>query len=335
MNTWHSWWWIALFIPLVVIGYGIYLKRNNRSPALVMSSANEFKTLPKGWRSKWIFVPIVLKITALVLIIIAMMRPQSADVQVKRNVEGVDVVVALDVSDSMLIEDMKPENRLESAKETIKEFVEGRISDRIGLVCFSGESYTRMPLTLDYDVLLKSLLEVEVSKIIKLGTAIGVAIANSVARLRNSKAKSRIIILLTDGENNSGTIDPITALDIAKGYGMRIYTIGLGKDGQAMLPIITEDSRGRKRKTYQPIHSKVNVPLLTRLAEETGGRFYRVKDGFSLKKVFSEIDQLEKSKIETQRFVQYSEMYLPFAVWGFFLYLLGVFLENTLLRRGP
>src|SRR5690606_20888956 len=220
-------------------------------------------------------VPFALKILALIFVVVALARPQEASTQIKKNVEGIDIVIALDISDSMLIEDMKPVNRLEASKKTIAEFIKGRTSDRIGLVVFSGEAYTRVPLTLDYKLLLENLSEVKTTRNIKMGTAIGVALANAVGRLKESTAKSRIIIFMTDGENNSGTIDPETALDIAKGYGVKIYSIGIGRDGQAQLPVIMEDAFGRKIKRYRPMHSQINEDLLSRFATETGGKFWR------------------------------------------------------------
>ena len=235
----------------------------------------------------------------------------------------------------MLIEDMRPENRLEASKKTIRDFIEGRNSDRIGLLVFSGESYTRVPLTLDYPLLKESLAAVETSRNIKMGTAIGVALANAVGRLKDSTAKSRVVIFLTDGENNSGTIDPETALDIAKGYNVRIYTIGMGKDGQAQLPVFIEDARGRKIKRYRPIHSKVNEELLSRLAQETGGQYFRATTTRGLESVFSEIDRMEKTKIEVNEYTKYAELFPPYLKWSMFLFFLSVLLGRTYLRRGP
>jgi len=278
---------------------------------------------------------LALKLISLILAIIALARPQQSSVKIKRNIEGIDIVVALDISDSMLIEDMRPENRLESSKLTIKRFVEKRISDRIGLVVFSGESYTRVPLTLDYPLLQKSLAEVKTTRNIKLGTAIGVALTNAVGRLKDSTAKSRVVIFLTDGENNSGTIDPETAIEIAKGYGIKIYSIGMGKDGQAQLPIYTTDSRGRKRKYYRPMHSKINEELLNLMASETGGRSYRAISTNALENVFKDIGELEKTKIETTQFTRYEELYFNYLFWAMLLYVASVLLSNSLLRRFP
>ncbi len=325
----------ALFalIALYVGYYFLFLKSDK--PSLKYSSVNELKKLPRGIRSYLSGIPIILKILTLALITIAFARPQTSDTKIKRNVEGIDIMIALDVSDSMLIEDMKPVNRMESSKKTIEDFISKRVSDRIGLVVFSGESYTRVPLTLDYPILIDSLRKVAPTRSIKMGTAIGVALANAVARLKDSTAKSRIVILLTDGENNSGTIDPETSLEIAKGYGIKIYAIGAGVDGEAQLPVIQQDPFGRQIKTYQPIHSKVNDELLGRLASETGGKYYRASSTGALQKVFQDIDRLEKSKIDVNKFTRYNELYQNFLKWAVYLLIAAIFLKLTILRRGP
>ena len=204
----------------------------------------------------------------------------------------------------------------------------------MGLIVFSGESYTRIPMTLDHPVLLESLRQVETTKNIKMGTAIGVALANAVARLRDSKAESRVIIFLTDGENNSGTIDPETALDIAKGYGVKIYSIGMGVDGQTQLPDFI-DMGGRKVKRYRPIFSQVNEKLLSRMAKETGGKYFRANTSRALEGVFSEIDKLETTKIEVNIYTKYKELFPQFLYLALGLYFLSVLLEQVLLRRGP
>ena len=182
---------------------------------------------------------------------------------------------------------------------------------------------------------LQSLKEVETTRNIKMGTAIGVALANAVGRLKNSTAKSRIVIFLTDGENNSGTIDPATALDIAKGYGVTIYSIGMGKDGQAQLPIFIQNSRGQKIKRYRPIHSKVNEQLLEKMASETGGKFWRATTSKALQGVFDEINNLEKTKIEVNSYTKYAELFPRWLEWALIFYLLALFLGRTFLRRGP
>ena len=335
MITWHSPLAFLLFVPLLLTLAWIFWTKNKRNPSLLFSGLSELKQTPKSTKSYLTIIPFVLKVLAVSLAIVALARPQRADIKVKKNVEGIDIVVALDISDSMLIEDMAPENRLESSKETIKKFVEGRVSDRIGLVVFSGESYTRVPLTLDYPMYLQSLKQVETTRNIKMGTAIGVALANAVGRLKDSDAESRIVIFLTDGENNSGTIDPATALEIAKGFGVKIYSIGMGKDGQAQLPIFIQNSRGQKIKRYRPIHSKVNEQLLEQMAKETGGRFWRATTSKALQGVFDEINRLEKTKIEVNSYTRYAELFPRWLEWSLLLYLVALFLGRTFLRRGP
>ena len=190
-----------------------------------------------------------------------------------------------------------------------------------------------MPLTLDYPLLLNNLAEVKTSRNIKMGTAIGVALANAAGRLKDSKAKSRIVVFLTDGENNSGTIDPETALEIAKDYGIKIYSIGMGVDGQAQLPVFVKDGRGRTIKQYRPMHSKVNEPLLRRFADETGGKFWRATTGKALSEIFDEIDSLEKTKIDINQFTKYDELYQKYLIWGVVLFLAGLALERSVFRR--
>jgi Ca-activated chloride channel family protein len=280
------------------------------------------------------WMPALAMLVALVMIIVALARPQRADTKISKNVEGIDIMLVLDVSDSMLIEDMKP-NRLEACKQMLKEFVQKRATDRLGLVIFAGEAYTRVPLTLDYKILQDSIAAIKISRNIKMGTAIGVALAAGAGRMKESTARSRVMVFLTDGENNSGTIDPETALDIAKGYGIRIYTIGAGVDGDAQLPIETQDAFGRKVKRYQPIHSTVNDELLGKMASDTGGKYYRATDNTSLKKVFTDIDRLEKSKIDVNQYTKYAELYEPWLMWGVALFLISWFLQVTVFRKVP
>ncbi len=334
MTTWASAWAFILLLPLVGALLWRWWRKKNHA-TLQFSSLQLLLKASRGVRARVVELPSILKFVALVLAVVALARPQRADTKIKRNVEGIDIMIALDISDSMLIEDMQPENRMESCKLIIKQFIEKRVSDRIGLVVFSGESYTRVPLTLDYPLLQKSLAAVETARYIKMGTAIGVALANSVARLRESTAKSRVVILLTDGENNSGTIDPQTALDIAKGYGIRVYTIGAGQDGDAQLPIYMETPTGEKIKRYRPIHSNVNDELLGRIASETGGKYYRATTTDALKRVFEDIDSLEKTKIEVNQYTRYAELFPPYLQWAVWLWLAALLLGQFILRRGP
>ena len=323
-----------LLIPLVAAAAWAWLRRRERRPSIRFGGLSALSAIKPALRARLAWTPWALQALAASLAIVALARPQRADVKVKRSVEGIDIMLVLDVSDSMMIEDMAP-NRIEACKEVMKRFIDGRVSDRIGLIIFSGESYTRVPLTLDYKMLQKNLGEVKISRNIKMGTAIGVALANAVARLKDSTAKSRVIVFLTDGENNSGTIDPETALDIAKGYGLKIYTIGAGRDGDSQLPIEMEDAFGRKVKRYQPIHSTVNDELLGKMASETGGKYYRAETGDALAKVFRDIDRLEKTKIESNQFTKYAEIYPPWAWMAALISLASFVLGRTWLRRAP
>jgi Ca-activated chloride channel family protein len=335
MITWHD--PQAFFGFIGVVGVvALYLwRRRNLHPSLQFTSLQVIQSIPKSLRMHLAWIPDFLKFVAVGFAILALARPQSVDTHIRRNVEGIDIMVVLDISDSMLIEDMMPENRLESSKAMIQKFIEGRSSDRIGLIIFSGESYTRVPLTLDYPLLLQSVRDIEITRNIKMGTAIGVALANAVARIKDSTAKTRVIIFLTDGENNTGTIDPITALEIAKGFKIRVYSIGMGKDGESQLPVYFEDSFGRKVKRYRPIHSDINVELLQRMADETGGKFWRATSGEALENAFREIDGLEKSKIEVNQFSKYTELFFPYLQVAILCYALALVLSRTVLRRNP
>lgn len=325
----------AFFLVIPLLGLIVRQWLNGKKRAALRFSSRSVVPQQKTWRIYTSSLPLGLQYMALLLLIVALARPQTKDELIKKNIEGIDIIITLDISDSMLIEDMPPINRLESAKETIKGFVKGRQSDRIGLVLFMGESFTKIPLTLDYGMITNELEGIQPSRTIKMGTAIGVALANSVARLKDSKAKSRIIVFLTDGENNSGTIDPVTALAIAKDEGIKLYTIGLGKDGETRLPIYGYDAFGRKTKSYQPFHSTVNEELLQRMATETGGKFWRATSYNGLKDVFDEIDQLERTTIEVNKFTRYHEHYAPWIQWALILLLVSVLWREVILRRFP
>ena len=325
-----------LFIPLIIFLVQSILRKGKKKAFIQFSSIETLKSLPKGLRAFFSFLPSFLKFLSLAFVILALARPQKANIKTKRNIQGIDIIVALDVSSSMLIEDMTPaKNRLNASKATIKEFIEGRTSDRIGLIVFSGESYTRVPLTLDYPLLLQNLSLVETSENIKMGTAIGIALANAVGRLKDSRSKSRIIIFLTDGENNSGMIDPETAIEIAKGYEIKIYSIGMGRDGQAKVPFFIKTPTGQVIKKYRPMHSKVNEKLLKKMANETKGKYYRASTLKGLKNIFSDINQLEKSKIEINKYTNYAELFPFYLKLALLFYFLSCFLGQTLLKTSP
>ncbi len=328
---------VMIPVVLAVVGYRFW-SHSEKDASLQFSRLKDLKNVPRGLSARLTELPTLLKVVALGFAIMALARPQSPSQQVRRSVEGIDIMICLDVSGSMLIQDMKPVNRVTSAKKWIGEFIKGRTSDRIGLIVFSGEAYTRVPLTLDYPLLLKSVNSIRMRRIsttLKPGTAIGVGLADAVANLRKSKAKTKVIIFLTDGENNTGTIDPDTALQMAKGYGMKIYSVGMGRNGEAELPIYVKDAFGHTVKEYQPIDSEVNVKLLKKFADETGGKFFRAKEGYQLRTVFNDIDKLTKSKIKTDKYTRYTEMFQSDLGWAILLYIAAIILGQTLLRRGP
>lgn len=335
--SFHSKQAFLLLLPLVFVLIWTMWRRRQKTPTLQIGSVALLKTVTPTLRSRLSYLPQVLKFFGIVFAIIALARPQISNTKVHKNVEGIDIVICLDVSDSMLIEDMKPLNRLETAKDTIRDFIEGRTSDRIGLVVFAGESFTLVPPTLDYQLILQRVQEISSasSARIKDGTALGVAMANAAGRLKDSQAKSRVMIFMTDGENNSGTIDPETGLEIAKGYGIKVYSIGIGKDGPTRIPVYARDVFGQRVKTYQPFESTVNEDLLKQMATDTGGKYYRATSEGALQKVFQDIDNLEKTKIDESRFTSYTEEFPPYLVIGIFLYLLGLFLGQSFLRRVP
>ena len=328
--------YFLLFLPLLVVFF-FYLHRQNRKSSFKVSSTSQFTPWKNKGRVPLIYFNEAILFLSMSLVIVALARPQIADAKVKRTLDGLDIVIVLDISDSMLIEDMKPLNRLESAKQTIADFIQQRNSDRIGLVIFAGEAFTLVPPTLDYQLILQRIGQIQTAQQarIKDGTAIGVAMAAGAARLKDSQAKSRVMIFLTDGENNSGTIDPETGLEIAKGYQIKIYSIGLGRSGPTKLPIYTTDPFGNRVKRYQPFESTVNDELLTQMAKVTGGKYFRATKEDSLQGIFSEINQLETTKIEETKYTKYHEYFYYFLISGFLLFLLNRLLSYSFLRRGP
>lgn len=336
-SSFQSHWAFWFFIPLILVLIWIYIQRRKKLPSLQFSQISMVKNVPPTIKARVAFLPTLLKALAIVFAIMALARPQKSDTTVRKNVEGIDIMIVLDISDSMLIEDMKPNNRMEAAKEKIVQFIQKRVSDRIGIVIFAGEAFTLVPLTLDYDLLVSRVTEITTAQSarIKDGTAIGVAMANGAGRLKDSTAKSRVMVFMTDGENNSGTIDPETGLDIAKGYGIKVYSIGIGQDGPTKIPVYQRDVFGNKVKTYQPFESTVNEGLLGRMATETGGKFYRAGKGDVLAGVFADIDSLEKTKIDVNKYTRYTELFKSYLMWSLWLYLAAWLLSVTFFRRAP
>jgi Ca-activated chloride channel family protein len=316
---------LFFFVPLLIYWE---LKKSGRAQGTVMvSTVNPFLGM-RSWKSVLRPVPFILRLLALCCLIIALARPQTRYDEQQVTGEGIDVVLCLDISGSMLAQDFTP-NRMEAAKNVAGEFIDNRPTDRIGLVIFSGESFTMCPLTTDRSVLKTQLANVQ-SGLLEDGTAIGSGLATGVDRLRNSPSKSKVIILLTDGENNGGLIDPNTAKEIAKSVGVRVYTVGMGTEGYAPVPVQTPGGVIMQRE-------KVNIDekLLTQIAQETGGKYYRAKDNESLKSIYSEIDQLEKSKIEVTAIRRYTEQFYPFALAAAILLALELLLRWTVLRKFP
>jgi Ca-activated chloride channel homolog len=326
-----------LAIPIVALFFWMLKDPSRFRAKLRFSHLKLLSGKPETLKSRLRFLDWILKGLSLIALVAAIARPQTSNNQIKRQFDGIDIMIVLDISDSMLIEDMKPLNRLESAKETIKAFVSERRSDRIGLIVFAGESFTLVPLTIDYKLLLHRIDEIQTAQTarIKDGTALGVALANGSARLRESTAKSRVMIFLTDGENNSGTIDPNTGLEIAKGYGLKIYSIGIGKDGPTKIPVYHRDPFGNRIKTYQPFESTVNEELLSRIADQTGGKYFRATREDSLQGVFEDINRLEKSKVNVNELVRWNEEFSTPLKWSLFLWLLAEILSFTWLKRFP
>jgi Ca-activated chloride channel family protein len=325
--------WLILVIGAVVVllmAWIHYTKMVKRSASVRYSDLSLVKTGRKTIRQRLRPLLFILRLLAVALLFIAMSRPQSGSEQRDISAEGVDIVMALDVSSSMQAEDFKPHNRLFVAKEEIRKFIERRTSDRIGLVVFAATSFTQCPLTLDYGALRAFLEQVDFGMIDD-ATAIGLALANSVNRLRDSDAESKVIILLTDGVNNVWEIDPITAANIAKTMGVKIYTIGAGKTGNVMRAV--DDPVFGKRYVYVP--SEVDEETLKEIADITGGKFYRARSGEELEQIYAEIDELEKTKIEVHEYIQYEELFFGFILTGLLLLLAEVFLGQTALRKIP
>jgi len=324
--------------PLFLILLGIiplliwdYFRRNNTSQASVLfSDISVAKDIRPGFKVRYRHTPMILKTIAVLIFILAMARPQAGQREQEIITEGIDIMLALDTSGSMKAEDFKPQNRLGAAKEVMEGFIKSRRNDRIGLVVFARHSFTQCPLTLDYGVLLDLLEKIEIG-MIEDGTAIGMAIANSVNRLRDSKAKTRIIILLTDGINNAGRIDPQTAAKTAEVLGIKIYAIGAGRPGGALYPV--QDPIFGKR--YVQMNTEIDERLLEEIADETGGMYFRAKDEKGLRDIYEIIGKLEKTEMETKEYANYTELTTGFLFPGLVIFLAGIILGNTVFRKIP
>lgn len=322
--------YLLLFLLLPVIVFW-YFRSSRHSAQLKYSDVNLVKRLGKSMKQRLQPLLLILRLLALTAFILALARPQSSSKEEEIITEGIDIILAMDVSSSMLAEDFKPNNRLEAAKSVAREFVKSRTNDRIGMVVFAGESFTQCPLTLDYGVLLTLLEQIQIADKNWDGTAIGMGIVNAVNRLRDSKAKSKVIILLTDGVNNRGQVDPVTAAQIAKAFDIKIYTIGAGKRGTAMYPV--EDPFFGKR--YVPMQVEIDEEGLTKIASLTNARYFRATDTERLKEVYDEISNLEKTRIEVKEFTRYEELFVYFLALGLLSLLAEVGLSHTYFRKIP
>ena len=322
--------YLLLFIPLTGYVVWYFTKGKGMEPSMKVSTIMPFAGNVKSFRNRILHLPFILRIITLSMVIIVLARPQSSDSWEESDVEGIDIMLATDVSTSMLAMDLKP-NRIEAAKEVAAQFINGRKNDNIGLTIFAGESFTQCPLTIDHAVMLNMLNSVKCdiaqNRIIEDGTAIGMGIANGVSRLKDSKAKSKVIILLTDGSNNSGEISPEAAAEIAKEFGVRIYTVGVGTNSETA--------------PYPYGDQVINVPVeidettLKKIAEITNGKYYRATSKESLGEIYSEIDKLERTKLHAKQFSAYNEEYQIFALIALLSLLLEVVLRNTVLRKIP
>jgi Ca-activated chloride channel homolog len=316
------------FLLLVLAAVMWYIYRHNRIQGdIQIPEIDPFKNIRPGPRVIFRHVPFILRMLALSLLIIVLARPQSTNKWENETVEGIDIMLVLDVSNSMLAGDFSP-NRIEASKNVAISFVSGRSNDRIGLVLFGGESFTQCPLTTDHAVLINLLHEVNVGIVDDQSTAIGLGLANAVKRLKDSNAKSRVVILVTDGQNNAGSVDPLTAAEIAKTFGIRVYTIGVGTRGTAPFPV--RDAFGNL--FYTQMQVDIDEPMLKQISQMTRGEYFRATSNQKLKEIYAQIDKMEKTKIDVKQFSRKHEEYRRFAVAALILVVLEILLRNTVLR---
>ncbi len=322
----HLLWLLWVLVPWVA--YYIYRCRQGGA-TLRISTVDGVKKLPHSLKYYLRHLPFVLRCLAMAALIVALARPQSSQSHSNSTTEGIDIVLSLDISGSMLARDFQPD-RITAAKEVAARFINDRPNDRIGLVVFAGESFTQSPLTTDKASLLTLLAGVK-SGIIEDGTAIGNGLATALNRLRESQAKSKVVILLTDGVNNSGQIAPLTAAEIAQSLGIRVYTIGVGSVGTAPYPML--DMWGNI--SFQPMKVEIDEEVLQQIADKTGGRYFRATDKATLEAIYDEINELETTKVEVENFTHYDERFAPFALLALGLLLVEFLLKTLYLRRIP
>jgi Ca-activated chloride channel homolog len=318
--------WLFLLLPVLVFWY--ILKRKIEKPSLTISSLKGFK-LSSSLLPKLKPLLFVLRIIALSSLIVAMARPRTVDISNKSLMtNGIDIVIASDVSGSMLAKDLKP-NRMEALKNVAANFVEERISDRIGIVVYASEAYTKTPVTSDKAVVLDAIKSIQYDPVLQDGTGIGMGLATAVNRLKDSKAKSKVVILMTDGVNNAGFIEPVTAAEIASQYGVKVYTIGIGTNGNAMFPYAYAPNGGF---LFRMMPVKIDEQLMKEIARKTGGKYFRAQSNSSLESIYKEINKLEKTKIDELKYVNFDEKFRPFVWLAGLLLLIEILLRNTIFR---
>lgn len=321
-----SFFWLLLSIPILVLWY--FFKHKQQTPELKIGTLKGFTTTP-SFISKLKHILLALRLLALALLITALARPRTVDVSTRtKKTKGIDIMMAIDVSASMLAKDLSP-NRLEALKNVANQFIDERPNDRIGLVEYAGESYTKTPITSDKAIVKRALKSIKYNTIIESGTAIGMGLGTAVNRLKDSKAKSKVIILLTDGVNNSGQIDPKTAADLAAEFGIKVYTIGLGTNGMALSPVAILPNGSFQ---YGRITVEIDEALLKEIAKQTGGQYFRATSNTKLKEIYEEINKLEKTDIEEFKFYNYDEKYRPLVILAALLLLLEFILRNTIFK---
>ena len=319
---------LYLFLLIPVMFFVQWRLKTKRRTDIRISDFSALANYTPSFRQRIGWLPLVCRFLAVALIIVALARPRSSSKGTNVTSEGIAIVLAMDVSSSMLAEDLRP-NRIEASKRVASQFIEGRPTDLIGLVIFSGESFTQCPITSDHAVLLNLMGDIK-SGILEDGTALGEGLATAIARIKDSKAKSKVIILLTDGVNNSGSIAPLTAGEIAKTFGIRVYTIGVGKNGTAPYPFKTPFGI-----QYQNVEVQIDEQILQQISDATDGKYFRATDNSKLKEIYAEIDKMEKTKVEVTEFRRYTEEFFPFALWALAFFIAEITLRFTLLRSLP
>lgn len=323
-----------LFLLLLMIPYLIWylMYRKKSEPTMRMSDTRAYRYAPRSWRVTLMPLQLLLRLAVFVLLVLVLARPQTQNSWKNETMEGIDIMLAMDVSTSMLAEDLKP-NRIEAAKQVAADFIIGRPNDNIGLTIFAGEAFTQCPMTTDHASLLNLLHNVRTDiaqRLIEDGTAIGMGLANAVSRLKESKAKSKVVILLTDGSNNRGDLSPMTAAEIAKSFGIRVYTIGVGTNKVAPYPMPVA---GGVQYINMPV--EIDTKMLSDIAAATDGDFYRATNNKELQQIYKEIDKLEKSKLNVKKYSKRYEAYQPYAIVAVILLLLEILLRITVFRKLP